>query len=330
MASNNPRVHETWIDTAKGLGIIAVVAGHANCPGAAYLYWFHMPLFFALSGYLFKPQTTAPALRKWAWARTKKLLIPYVSFLILITLTRYAYAPPHGLHAISRDLYRVVEGKYVAGYDPVWFITCLYATQILFALIVWKFRDMRKCLLVVGAAYVLAHVESYYAHSHSVFVPLDLDVALLALSYYAFGYYARSILSTNDRRIMLPAVVLSAVFLIGGLTGVFSYGLDMKYIRYYHIALDLLVPISMLTAVCALSHLAASNRLGKGLAVLGIASLPIMYLHSPLNIYLRGFHNYMWAMYTVIGIVIPFAVCRFVFQRFDWTRALFLGAFRKP
>lgn len=45
-----------WIDCLKGLGIILVVWGHLNLPRAVeiIIYSFHMPLFFFISGYLFK------------------------------------------------------------------------------------------------------------------------------------------------------------------------------------------------------------------------------------------------------------------------------------
>ena len=53
-----------WIDIAKGIGIILVVLGHTLVPqvretGFAgflwiFIYNFHMPLFFFLSGYLFE------------------------------------------------------------------------------------------------------------------------------------------------------------------------------------------------------------------------------------------------------------------------------------
>jgi len=50
-----------WIDWAKTFGIYLVVLGHAFAPkeGIAlearnFIYTFHMPLFFFLSGFLFK------------------------------------------------------------------------------------------------------------------------------------------------------------------------------------------------------------------------------------------------------------------------------------
>ena len=51
-----------WVQIAKGLGIILVVSGHF-CPKTSPEYWqslnkiiylFHMPLFFLLSGFLFR------------------------------------------------------------------------------------------------------------------------------------------------------------------------------------------------------------------------------------------------------------------------------------
>uniref|UniRef100_UPI001C2F5592 acyltransferase family protein n=1 Tax=Micrococcus sp. GbtcB5 TaxID=2824750 RepID=UPI001C2F5592 len=45
-----------WIDTAKGMGIFLVILGHTGSLGGRitnYIYSYHMPLFFFLSGYLF-------------------------------------------------------------------------------------------------------------------------------------------------------------------------------------------------------------------------------------------------------------------------------------
>jgi fucose 4-O-acetylase-like acetyltransferase len=48
------------IDIAKGLGIIMVVTAHAGLPFLGQLFYcFHMPLFFVISGMLFKPAPPA-------------------------------------------------------------------------------------------------------------------------------------------------------------------------------------------------------------------------------------------------------------------------------
>jgi fucose 4-O-acetylase-like acetyltransferase len=81
---------ERWLDTAKGLGILAVVAGHSgNLLAHTYLYWFHMPLFFIISGYLYKNLHNMQDLKKWINKRTKQLLIPYFIFGLLISAIIY-------------------------------------------------------------------------------------------------------------------------------------------------------------------------------------------------------------------------------------------------
>ncbi len=42
-----------WIDVLKGIGIILVILGHTHVLFRTYIFSFHMPLFFFISGYLF-------------------------------------------------------------------------------------------------------------------------------------------------------------------------------------------------------------------------------------------------------------------------------------
>ena len=66
-----------WADIAKGIGIVLVVWGHSSLPFEfrKWVYSFHMPLFFILSGYFYKSQKygfTDFFLRK-----LRTLIIPY-------------------------------------------------------------------------------------------------------------------------------------------------------------------------------------------------------------------------------------------------------------
>ncbi len=44
----------TYLDLAKGILIITVVLSHSPFKFAPYMYWFHMPAFFIISGILHK------------------------------------------------------------------------------------------------------------------------------------------------------------------------------------------------------------------------------------------------------------------------------------
>lgn len=68
---------DSSIDLLKGLGIVAVILGHLEIPMLlrSFIYMFHMPLFFFLSGYLRKEKSYKAC---DIWSRyAKKLLYPY-------------------------------------------------------------------------------------------------------------------------------------------------------------------------------------------------------------------------------------------------------------
>lgn len=67
-----------WIDIAKALGVVFVVLGHTGLPEVfrRWIYIFHMPLFFYISGMFFKPVTLDVAIKK----KGKAYLLPYFFF----------------------------------------------------------------------------------------------------------------------------------------------------------------------------------------------------------------------------------------------------------
>ncbi|MDR1895700.1 MAG: acyltransferase family protein [Prevotellaceae bacterium] len=75
-----------WIDIAKGLGIFLVVVGHVISSGNILHHWiysFHMPLFFFLSGICLNNDRIYTG---FLYKRLKSLLLPYLYFGILLTI----------------------------------------------------------------------------------------------------------------------------------------------------------------------------------------------------------------------------------------------------
>lgn len=53
----NRQTRIEWIDIVKGIGLLCVILGHLSAPNQIariLVYSFHMPLFFFISGYLYK------------------------------------------------------------------------------------------------------------------------------------------------------------------------------------------------------------------------------------------------------------------------------------
>ena len=65
------------LDFLRGFGILLMVIGHIGFTTAdIYIYAFHMPLFYMISGYLVKPDVRKK-LSAHVISRAKRLLIPY-------------------------------------------------------------------------------------------------------------------------------------------------------------------------------------------------------------------------------------------------------------
>jgi len=85
---NHPRLE--WIDFARGITIILMVLGHTTIPNyiSKYIWSFHMPLFFVVSGMMYNPikyESFGVLLKK----KIKKLVIPYFFFSAIVFCAYY-------------------------------------------------------------------------------------------------------------------------------------------------------------------------------------------------------------------------------------------------
>ena len=74
-----------YTDIAKGIGIILVIFGHTlrGVPGLVnFIYSFHVPLFFVISGFFYSPSKNDNT-KLFILKKVKTLLIPFFSFYLL-------------------------------------------------------------------------------------------------------------------------------------------------------------------------------------------------------------------------------------------------------
>lgn len=86
---DNKNMRIEWVDIAKGIGMLLVVWAHIHDTGdlCTVIYSFHMPLFFVLSGYLFKTDKYN-GIWEFLMKKKKSLIMPYL-MLSFITLLFY-------------------------------------------------------------------------------------------------------------------------------------------------------------------------------------------------------------------------------------------------
>jgi len=203
-------------------------------------------------------------------------------------------------------------------------------TQVTFAAILKTFKTTKNQLTIIGLAYILAHVESGVLKAHQILIPLDIDVAMLTLTYYAIGYYTRNTLENLKPLFSLTTIICAIALLLCGWFGLINYDINIKYLTCDHLIMDIAIPIIITTAIFAVSQKLVNVNWSRYIGVLGAYSLPIMYLHLPFNIILHQYFNYGATIFALIGLSFPVIASRFFLERFKITQICLLGTCKPP
>lgn len=170
------------IDRAKGLGIALVVWGHIpsmSTPGlplwlyvsVSVIYYFHMPLFMYLSGFVFFMSGgqdrfwRGPA--KQIMKRFDRLMLPCLAFAVLIVAGKY-FAASFGpvddrVDAVGDALVKIVTNAPGNPAISLWYLIVLFV-YVIAAPVLWRLgRGSFVPILLIGAiGWLLPLPEDYY------------------------------------------------------------------------------------------------------------------------------------------------------------------------
>lgn len=203
-----------WIDTAKGIGIILVVLGHTSITNSAeaWIFSFHMPLFFFISGFLFRASNNLN-LKKFATKKARSLLIPYFIFALItylfwvLTINNLSESPKEWYIPLIGIFYSVGVSDWLVFNSPLWFLTCLYIVEIIYFLINRATKGESKTIMVILI------ISSLIGYSTSLYLPIRLpwsiDVALTALVFFGVG----KIFSNNKDKLELNKWFMILLFI---------------------------------------------------------------------------------------------------------------------
>ena len=138
-----------WIDWAKTLLIYFVVVGHAGCQGGIkdFIYAFHMPAFFIISGYLYRPHN---------WRRTfRSFAIPVLVFSIINLFFQIGF---DFIKTGEVDWQRYALNSWKAYYSVAWgpegFVTLFTG--------VWFIVVLMLCRFLLGDIKLFQSIHRYY------------------------------------------------------------------------------------------------------------------------------------------------------------------------
>jgi fucose 4-O-acetylase-like acetyltransferase len=223
MSASTEKKRLDWVDGAKGLAIVLVVYGHvtggleaggslkAGSPFMAardWVYLFHMPAFFLLSG-LFARHAIGRSWRTFIGGRVRTLVYPYILWTGIylasqIIMARFANNPP--------DIGRAARFLWEPYGYGLWFLYCLFLIALLFhALLLVR---LPKTILLMAALGL--HLAAWFQVFS--FWPI-FNTAMFNFVFYALGgLYAEQIIAVVEKTGAAMAVIVGFL-LLGLMTG---------------------------------------------------------------------------------------------------------------
>ena len=210
-----------WIDIAKVIGIFLVIYGHGGLSDSTvrdFIYTFHMPLFFVLSGLLYKPLSPIETIKK-DW---RTLLIPYLILNATCLLMFVGIAFLQGnltwlflwkrLGAIALGLgYSTQQWMPVS--SPCWFLIALFLCRLLLSLI---HRHFTRTTL--SALCIISVITAILMSALTIDTLIPIGSAVMAMPFVGVGYMMKSVFLRPGIIMRRMKLQLLAVMVFGVIT----------------------------------------------------------------------------------------------------------------
>jgi fucose 4-O-acetylase-like acetyltransferase len=284
----------TWIDIFKGIGIVLVVFGHSGIPTKLswWIWSFHMPMFFFISGFLFNPATN-PSFKIFFFKRVKMLVFPYFSYSIIIMFCFFLLSNINNYTKFEVFTLSGFINVFLYGWNglALWFIPVLFFLEIIFYCI-RKISNRNRTLSVLIVFFSLV---TFLLSKHQIRLLYKFEVVPGALVFYGLGCLLHShivnFIKTN--KIILFVLVAITLFIINFIFCFINNSkLDMCYNtmgNFFYTYISALSGIfCMLISSFLLSkQLGMKNPIVAALNFLGKNTLIILLLHQLIKICLN-------------------------------------------
>lgn len=264
------------LDVAKGIAIVLMVLGHMHFSKVLdhYIYAFHMPIFFFISGMLFKPRPVKDTLMR----KARALLTPYFVFggMYWIIYNSKRYILHHKTDTMLPGLKALLlfPTTNLAVESALWFLPVMFLTAAGYCCLYhWIKKDavLSVTVLALGiVGFALPKITQYR-------LPWGMDTAMVALLFYHIGrevgdhalidrLYA---LEAKRRWLFYPALI--AILAVNAWLIFVNDKVNMRLVRW---AFEPLTLLNALTAIIA--YIVVSKCLTDHTATGG--SIPVKWL----------------------------------------------------
>lgn len=333
-----------YMDIVKGIGILLVVIGHCETPIGRYIYLFHMPLFFFISGYFYKDKYSNNPV-EFIVKKIKTLYRPYIFFAILLIIMHNVFLKVGFYSSTFSDL--SIEYSNMCKYfklsdiikytmkvlllgqvdrifgGALWFFISLIMASITFNIISYiKIKTNKKEIfraITIGILFNIAYLSTKFnINFHGI------NTAMIATGLFYCGY----LYSQYDNKVKLNLEVAIICFFILIISGFYG-SINMAGNEYTNIAFFIINSLAGIYIVLFIATLVKKINLLSGiLSYMGRNTIPVIGLHfisfkivDIVRIVLFSMPYYTigkfpvidvygmwWVVYALVGVTIPLII----------------------
>ena len=315
---------ENWVDNVKVAACILVVIGHffQSMTQSGVLpsndlyqwfnqtiYYFHVPLFFICSGYLYQKLSRVDDIHSWGKNILKKLIVlgvPYFTFSFATWILKTLFST-----SVNREIGGLGDTLFFHPTAPYWY---LYALFFLF-LITPTFRNRTMALggLIIALIFkALGIIGEYGIQVISYTLSNEIWFVIgMCLSVFEFKKYIM-------KRSFIISVVSGALFLFLSIL-VYMVGIDNGFLSF------LLGLTDCFSVITSIEIIYENRRQSMVFGILAKYTMPIFLMHTlfaaPLRTLLFKFGVENAVIHVTLGIAISFAgpiIAAFIMKKSKW------------
>lgn len=207
VVQNNDGGRIEWLDAVKGIGMLLVIFPHTGLLNeniAKWIYSFHMPLFFILSGYTFTRYKLS--CKDFFYKLLKSLIIPY--FVYAAGFCIYQVIPNWLWGDEIFRLYSIKEFVVQINCTPLWFVTVLAISEIV-CYIIMKVNKSPIWVSVWGLSLFIIGI--IYNLQVRIYLPWNADLVFFAVPFVLFGIGLRHVLNIDKVMKVQTLLILFAI-----------------------------------------------------------------------------------------------------------------------
>ncbi len=310
------------VDLIKGFLCICVVIGHCDktIPNGIIqvIYWFHMPCFFMISGWIMEEPKD---ISSWLKKRAQRILIPQIVWFL------FFFALQQKLNK-ENIFYFLLGARNIGG--VYWFAPVFFVAMIILVITIKKMSSS-KLVLFLGILYIFSCFECFFILPivDKNKISFSIGVVALASIYIIIGYHLKKY--TKGKSIPKKICLLSILFLVFLLVvyklNIYKYNMNMAGIYLGTPILNIIVPLN---AWIIILYCSRNIKLPKIFVTIiekfGKNSLLVMYIHKfILNEVLEpffGVEGFIWILNSSLTLIISYLVCAIVNQSTFFSKCL--------